>query len=169
MHTIIHKFTRVVVVFALFVLVEFALPLDAKSAAMPLVARRDAMQSRLLQTPVPERDICQIRYCGPTFVVVKSSRVVVTAYSSTPDQTSGDPFITASGTRVHKGTFAMNGVPIGTKLRIPDYYGDQIFVVEDRMSSRYSSNRGDIWMETRQEAKQWGVRSVEIHFLTEVL
>lgn len=88
----------------------------------------------------------------------------VTAYSSTPDQTSGDPFITASGTRVHSGTLAANFLPIGTRVRFPDHYGNKIFVVEDRMASRYWQH-ADIWMETRQAAKEWGNRYVRMEIL----
>lgn len=90
--------------------------------------------------------------------------VTTTAYSSTPDQTDDTPFITASGTNVRWGVVAANFLPIGTLLRIPDYYGEQIFVVEDRMNTRYDY-RLDIWMETRTEAKQWGIRNVRVEIL----
>jgi 3D (Asp-Asp-Asp) domain-containing protein len=40
-------------------------------------------------------------------------------------------------------------------------YGDKIFVVEDRMSPRYS-NRADIWFATREEARHFGVRKLEM-------
>lgn len=94
----------------------------------------------------------------------KTLQIAVTAYSSTPDQTSGDPFITASGSRVHDGVIAANFLPIGTRVRFPDHYGDKIFTVEDRMHARYWQ-RADIWMETRDEAKQWGVRYTTIEIL----
>jgi len=94
----------------------------------------------------------------------KIMNISVTAYSSTPDQTQGDPFITASGTRVHDGTLAANFLPIGTKVRFPDYFGTKIFVVEDRMSARYW-HKADIWMATRQEAKDWGVRYIQMEIL----
>jgi len=153
---------------ATLVFFEFALPLHARAANSPVfVAQRDSMSSRLATSIVPKRDICSLIACGPTYRILRSQTIVMTAYSSTPDQTSGDPFITASGSRVHHGTLALNGIPFGTKVRIPDYYGDQIFTVEDRMSSRYSSQRGDIWMETRHEAKQWGVRRVHVEFVVE--
>lgn len=94
----------------------------------------------------------------------RTMTIPVTAYSSTPDQTSGDPFITASGTHVHDGTIAANFLPIGTRVRFPEYFGDKIFVVEDRMSTRYW-HKADIWMETRAEAIQWGVRHTTIEIL----
>lgn len=87
----------------------------------------------------------------------KTLAITVTAYSSTVDQCGGDPFTTASGTKVHDGTLAANFLPIGTKVRLPDQFGNKIFTVEDRMAARFS-NRADIWMPTRQAAKQWGIR-----------
>ncbi len=87
--------------------------------------------------------------------------VPVTAYSSTPDQTDDTPFITASGTHVRDGVLAANFLPIGTRVKIPEIYGDKIFIVEDRMNARYRY-RADIWMETREEAKRWGIKYVTL-------
>lgn len=91
-------------------------------------------------------------------------RLPVTAYSSTPDQTDDTPFMTASGTHVRWGVVAANFLPIGTHVRLPDHYGDQVFVVEDRMNARYDK-RLDIWMETREAARQWGLRRVTLEVL----
>ncbi|TAK05051.1 hypothetical protein EPO33_03590 [Patescibacteria group bacterium] len=88
-------------------------------------------------------------------------KVPVTAYSSTPDQTDSTPFITASGTHVRDGVFAANFLPIGTRVKIPEVYGDKIFIVEDRMNARYRVH-GDIWMETREQAKKWGIKYVTL-------
>lgn len=87
--------------------------------------------------------------------------VPVTAYSSTPDQTDSTPFITASGTHVRDGVLAANFLPIGTRVKIPEIYGDKIFIVEDRMNARYHV-RADIWMETREAAKKWGIKYVTL-------
>jgi 3D (Asp-Asp-Asp) domain-containing protein len=97
-------------------------------------------------------------------VAKKTMTITVTAYSSTVDQCGADPFTTASGTKVHDGTLAANFLPIGTKVRLPDQFGSKIFTVEDRMAARFS-NRADIWMPTREAAKQWGVRRVRIEIL----
>jgi len=94
----------------------------------------------------------------------KSMSITVTAYSSTPDQCSGDPFITASGTRVRDGIIAANFLPIGTKVRFPEKFGNKIFVVEDRMSQRYW-HHADIWIETKEQAKEWGVKHITIEIL----
>lgn len=87
--------------------------------------------------------------------------VPVTAYSSTPDQTDSTPFITASGTHVRDGVLAANFLPIGTRVKIPEIYGDKIFIVEDRMNARYRV-RADIWMETREVATKWGIKYVTL-------
>lgn len=94
----------------------------------------------------------------------RTMTVTSTAYSSDVAQTDSTPFITASGTTVHHGVVAANFLPIGSKIKIPDYYGDEIFVVEDRMNARYTK-RLDIWMASRAEAKQFGIRKVNIEIV----
>jgi 3D (Asp-Asp-Asp) domain-containing protein len=100
-------------------------------------------------------------------VVISRMWLFVTAYSSTPDQTDDTPFITASGTHVRDGVVAANFLPIGAKIRLPTMYGDKIFIVEDRMNSRYTY-RVDIWMRTREEAKQFGLRNLPIEIIREI-
>jgi 3D (Asp-Asp-Asp) domain-containing protein len=87
--------------------------------------------------------------------------VPVTAYSSTVDQCDDSPFITATGEHVYDGGIAANFLPFGTKVRIPELYGDKVFTVNDRMNSRYYY-RADIWMETRQEAINFGLQTVTL-------
>ncbi len=88
---------------------------------------------------------------------------VITAYSSTPDQTDSDPFIAASGKRVHEGMIAANGMPFGTRIKIPSLYGDRIFLVEDRMNARYGYGRMDIWMDApKAELYKFGVKRVMV-------
>lgn len=91
-------------------------------------------------------------------------QVLVTAYSSTPDQTDDTPFTTANGTTVHTGVVAANWLPFGAHVRLPDHFGDQMFVVEDRMNQRFAK-RLDIWMPTREEAVAWGARYVTVEVL----
>ncbi len=85
----------------------------------------------------------------------------VTAYSSTPDQTDNTPFIMASGKYVYDGAVATNFLPLGTKVRFPEIFGDKVFTVEDRMNKRFQ-DRIDIWMETRSEAIKFGVKYTKI-------
>jgi len=103
----------------------------------------------------------------PEIEIVKTYQVRATAYSSTPDQTDDSPFITAAGTYVRDGIVAANFLPFGTKVRIPDIYGNKIFVVEDRMSKRYWHNI-DIWFADRATAKQFGVKNITIEVVSEI-
>ncbi len=91
------------------------------------------------------------------------TKAVITAYTSTPGQTDDSPFIAASGKRVHDGMIAANGLPFGTRIKIPAVYGEKIFVVEDRMNSRYGYGRFDVWLDmSRAEARKFGVKRVEV-------
>jgi 3D (Asp-Asp-Asp) domain-containing protein len=96
--------------------------------------------------------------------VVSQYWVLVTAYSSTPDQTDSTPFITASGTQVRDGVIACNFLRFGTRVRFPQLYGNKIFVVEDRMALR-NSHKMDIWFITRWQAKQFGVKWLKVEVL----
>jgi 3D (Asp-Asp-Asp) domain-containing protein len=96
--------------------------------------------------------------------VKAKQKIVATAYSSTPDQTDNSPFTTANGKFVREGVAAANFLKFGTKVRFPDVYGDKIFVVEDRMAKR-NSHKIDIWMESREQALQFGVKRVNIEIL----
>lgn len=97
-------------------------------------------------------------------VPVQEKIITATAYSSTIDQCDNSPFIAASGMRVHDGMVAANFLKFGTRVRFPDYFGDKIFVVEDRMNKRFS-DRVDIWMNTKEEALNFGIRKVRVEIL----
>ncbi len=85
------------------------------------------------------------------------------AYNSLPEQTDGSPYKTAIGSMTRFGVVASNYFPIGTRFRIPDYFGDQEFRVEDRMNTRYNGVKlFDIWMEEKADAKQFGRRVVKV-------
>lgn len=98
----------------------------------------------------------------------KTLELWVTAYSSTPEETDDTPFITASGIQVRKGIVATNMLPFGTLIKIPKLFGDQVFVVEDRMHER-KENFVDIWMPSKNEAKEFGIHYTEIIVLKENL
>ena len=83
--------------------------------------------------------------------------ILVTGYSSTPDQCSGNPFITASGTHVHQGTMACPPqYPFGTKITIKDV---GTFICEDR-GGAIKGNHFDMWFTSRSRALAWGKRVV---------
>lgn len=89
----------------------------------------------------------------------------VTAYSSSFDETDGDPWTTASGSTVRDGMLAYNFLPFGTHVRFPDAFPEKTFVVEDRLNPRSGRYLADIWMPTKQAAKQWGVKVLKIEVL----
>ena len=91
-------------------------------------------------------------------------KITVTAYSSTPDQTDDTPFITANGKKVRDGIVAANFLPFGTKVRIPEIYGEKVFTVEDRMATKHNT-KVDVWMETRESALKFGVKEIEMEIL----
>ena len=91
----------------------------------------------------------------------KTMYVTVTAYSSTKDQTDGDPFLTGLGTPVRDGIVAANFLPIGTVVRFPDKFGEKIFVVEDRMHEKFGL-QVDIWISNQEEAKKFGIQYLKM-------
>jgi 3D (Asp-Asp-Asp) domain-containing protein len=101
---------------------------------------------------------------GSTPLISETRRVITTAYSSTIEQTDNSPFITATGSHVRDGIVACNFLKFGTRVRFPDYFGDKIFVVEDRMALR-NSHKIDIWMPSRELAMQFGVRNLNVEIL----
>ncbi len=93
---------------------------------------------------------------------------VITAYNSEVAQCDASPCITANGFNVcehgEEDTIAANFLRFGTKVRIPDLFGDRVFVVRDRMNTRFS-NRVDIWMVEKQDARNFGVKLAKIEIL----
>ena len=85
----------------------------------------------------------------------------ITAYTSTPEETDDSPFITASGKRVRDGIVATNVLPFGTKVKIPELFGDKIFIVEDRMHKR-KVHFMDVWMPTKAGAIQFGINYAKV-------
>jgi len=102
---------------------------------------------------------------NPKPPATRKLRVVVTAYSSTPWETDGNPYITAAGTWVRDGIVANNILRFGTKIRMPELYGDKIFVVEDRMSWKKGNYHIDIWFPSYWEALNFGAKRTYIEIL----
>lgn len=102
-------------------------------------------------------------------VKIKSESIhVITAYTSEAAQTDNSPCITANGFNVCKhgveDTIAANWLPMGTKVKIPDLFGDRIFVVRDRMNKRHA-DRADIWMVSKTDALKFGKKTAKIQVL----
>ena len=115
-------------------------------------APQEATEKKIVESLFPSSDQVQRGLIA---------EVWVTAYSSTPEETWGDPFITASGERVRDGIIATNFLPFGTEVQMPDLFGDKIFVVKDRMAKR-KTNFVDIWMPSKQEAINFGIHQARI-------
>lgn len=107
--------------------------------------------------------ICKLdRY---DYEVVKKIKMIITAYSSRVEETDSTPFVTASGKTVADGIIANNMLPFGAKIRIPELYGDKIFVVEDRMHQRKGKYHVDIWFPEYSQAKEFGAKLTYIEIL----
>ena len=98
-------------------------------------------------------------------VRIKKVKMVITGYSSTTWQTDDTPFITASGKIVEEGIVANNMLPFGTEIRIPELYGDKIFVVEDRMHPRKNGYQLDIWFPEYKQAKNFGAVTTYVEIM----
>lgn len=93
----------------------------------------------------------------PSYEVVLAE---VSAYTSSPDETWGDPFETASGERVREGVLACPArYEFGTIVEIEG----REFECLDRMNKRYrDGDYFDIWMEHKEMAREWGRQKVEV-------
>jgi len=100
-----------------------------------------------------------------SLIVFEKIPVVVTGYSSTPEETDDDPYTTANGSTVKEGIVANNLLAFGTKIRLPEIYGDKIFVVDDRMNPKKGDYHIDIWFPTKEEAKNFGAKITYIEIL----
>jgi 3D (Asp-Asp-Asp) domain-containing protein len=91
--------------------------------------------------------------------------VTITAYSSTHKKGKGPSFKTANGFDLSRcrarDTIAANFLPFGTKIKIPEIFGDKVFVVRDRMHRRYRY-RVDVWLPTFAAAKKFGKKKTNI-------
>jgi len=109
-----------------------------------------------------------IPVASPSTEIAKEVRkvpVIITAYSSTSWQTDGTPFVTAAGTWVRDGVIANNYLSFGTQVKIPELFGEKVFVVEDRMNWKKDNYHIDIWFPSYLEAKEFGVKRTYIEIL----
>jgi 3D (Asp-Asp-Asp) domain-containing protein len=114
---------------------------------------------------IQDNSLAPIRDSSAPEKVVKKMKVVITGYSSTPEETDDTPFITAQGTLVRDGIVANNLLPFGTKIRMPELYNNEIFVVEDRMNKRAGFYGVDIWFPSKEEAQKFGAKWTYIEIL----
>jgi len=89
-------------------------------------------------------------------------KMIATAYSRSEEEGTADG-ITASGTIVRPGVVAVDPdiIPLGTKIIIE---GMGTYVAEDT-GGAIKGNRLDIYYESRKEAFEFGVQSVNVFVL----
>jgi 3D (Asp-Asp-Asp) domain-containing protein len=92
--------------------------------------------------------------------------VILTAYTSAPEETDDTPFVTASGKPTGDGIAAANFLPFGTKFRVPALFGNKVFVIEDRMHPRMVGYV-DIWVPTKAQAYKIGIRKINIEIVAD--
>lgn len=151
---------------ALFAMKDLSFATQAANPAEAIPASQEiqALEGTIVaQAAMPQRE----SIVAPTVQAEKRFYSVrVSAYTSSVDQTDDTPFITASGSYVRDGIAAANFLPMGTKFRIPKLFGDKVFVVEDRMNSRYNgTTHVDIFMEDGRAARLFGAQNAQLEVL----
>ncbi|KAB1071437.1 hypothetical protein F6U93_01250 [Tamlana haliotis] len=105
--------------------------------------------------------------------VWKPLTVKASAYNSVPEQTSPNPHITAFGDSIHPGQqfiavsrdLLKGELKYNTLVKIEGLEG--IYIVKDKMHSRWK-NHIDVYMGLDIEAaKQWGRRTVDVLYAVE--
>lgn len=148
-----------VLVFSVFIFESLLLPMPGFAKFVDINNYYyDKGQQRGYLPENPDREL-KIKYTKYT---------TITAYNSIPAQTDSTPCITANGfnlcTHNKEDSVAANFLRFGTKIRIPEIFGDRVFVVRDRMNARYS-NRVDVWMINKEDALKLGKRLAKIEIL----
>ncbi len=162
------KLAKKILIFLIFVLVfEFFLFPAPALAAEPIAELEN--EEIILEDLVVDQEEFASRLPENEAWEVKSYNYhTITAYSSDVYQCDSSPCITANGFNLCEhgveDSVAANWLVFGTKIRIPEVFGDQVFVVRDRMNSRYTS-RVDIWMKDKQAAKKFGLKVAKIEVL----
>lgn len=152
-----------IIVFSIFTFdtLLFPLPTLADFKTNPQVSKIKIEEKSPQKNHLPQNN-------DKVYTVKYSKYTTITAYNSLKGQTDNSPCITANGFDVCKhnieDTVALNFLKFGTKIRIPEIFGDRIFTVRDRMHKRYS-NRVDIWMINKEDALKLGKRLAKIEVL----
>ena len=142
------------------ILVDFYPSSVLFSESLPLSADSKMPLSSL--SIIQDNTIVSNYRIGPDKDKVKA---ILTGYSSNVWETDDTPYITASGKRVEWGIVANNKLPFGTEIKIPELFGDTVFLVEDRMNPSKSDNQVDIWFSSSVKANNFGVRRTYIEII----
>ncbi len=93
--------------------------------------------------------------------------LTITAYNAEASQTWGDPFITASNSKVRPGIVAVsqdlfrNGWVFGRKVYI---VGHGVYTIEDLLAKR-KSKQLDIFMTSKKDAIEFGRKKLRVYLL----
>lgn len=91
---------------------------------------------------------------------------IITAYTSSVDETDDNPFENASGTRPQKGSIACPAsIPFGAKVFLFTSTSTPPieYQCDDRMAAKYRDTmRFDIWLETKEEAFEFGRQELQV-------
>ena len=120
-----------------------------------LIISAPIKQSKTTFVTVPTQTYTQQK--GYVTMKAKKLEVKATAYAKDP--------ITFTGTVPKVGhTIAVDPkvIPLGSRVYIPEF--DKVFVAEDT-GSAIKGNKIDIYMNTYEECKQWGIRDLTIYIL----
>lgn len=87
----------------------------------------------------------------------------VYAYNSVEGQTDGNPRVMADAFYVYDGAIACpSRIPFFTRVRILG----RTYTCHDRMAARYrDGDNFDIWMESVEDARDWGVKNLTVEVL----
>ena len=145
------------------VIVEPAL--NPQSAQGDILSDKQLSYVRFQTIELLSRNYLQLKN-NSAFKIPKAQIVhtLITAYSSSPDETDSTPFITASGSYVRTGIVAANFLTFGSQIRLPEIFGTQIFTVEDRLAKNYN-DRIDVWFPTKKAALDFGTKITKVEIL----
>lgn len=153
--------------FILFPMPALADEIIAISEIDEIIAQAEDIKLKEAQEPVLTNKANSLPKTN-NWQTIRTSYRTLSAYNSEEAQCDSTPCITANGFNLCEhgieDSVAANFLRFGTKIRIPDLFGERIFVVRDRMNKRYT-DRIDIWMLEKPDAKKFGIKIAKIEIL----
>lgn len=121
-----------------------------------LIGKKEVEQFEIIKIEPKPINVLSLGYHG------------ITAYTSEVAQTDNDPCTTANGFNLCKhgqeDSIAANFLKFNTKVRIPELFGDHVFIVRDRMNRRHP-DRLDIWFKDKDKAIRFGYKVAKIEVI----
>lgn len=168
---------KIIISFVFLVVFEFVgfpLPVLASQAVCDTDNNPDAVNEPVaIDIPTTNSDSMGATNSLPLNIdlgIARTDYRIITAYSSEVSQCDGDPCHTAMGfnlcTYGIEDTIAANFLPFGAKVRLPELFGNRIFIVRDRMNSRFN-DRIDVWLKNSEQARHFGLKVSKVEILEE--